>query len=150
MEETYQQAMDNRNEGENLLLRKTQGDLLQKLRQLQQWRQQKEEHLLQDKEKQMSLLRDKEKRLQAVQEYQRRILQNNNLVTSGIDNATCFPVEPPSFNERLLPRGLVEVGPVAPGLNYSKNVLLSPQHFTATSANMVKSSFLTSKLMPVT
>lgn len=122
--------------GENLLLRKTQGDLLQKLRRLQQWRQQKEEHLLQDKEKQMSLLRDKEKRLQAVQEYQRRILQSNNLVTSKIDHATCFQVEPTSVDQRLSSRGLIEGRPVAQELN-SWNVLLSPQHFAATSSNMV-------------
>ena len=136
--------------GDNLLLRRTQGDLLQKLRQLQQWRQQKEEHLLQDKEKQLNLLRDKEKRLHAVQEYQRKILQNNNVTTSGNDGGPLFQVKPASFHAGPLSRPVLDVQPstnvvisqtgtVASGFHPpTRTVLLSPQHFKATSSHMVK------------
>ena len=136
--------------GENLLLRRTQGDLLQKLRQLQQWRQQQEEHLLQDKEKQLSVLRDKERRLHAVQEYQRKILQNNNVITSR-DNGPLFQVKPASFSDGLSSRPTADVqlrenmaisqarAVMSSGYNLpTKTVLLSPQHFKTTTSKMVK------------
>jgi hypothetical protein len=121
--------------------------LLQKLKQLQQWRQQKEEHLLQDKEKQLSLLRDKERRLQAVQEYQRKILQNNNVITSR-NNGLLFQAKPTVFYDELpyndLQTGentaVSQPGTVVSRFNppTSRTLLLSPQHFKTTSSNMVK------------
>ena len=130
---------------ENLLLRRTQGDLLQKLRQLQQWRQQQEEHLQQDKEKQLSLLRDKERRLHAVQEYQRKILQNNNVVSGRMGVGPLHQVKPTGFHEEQSSRTVIGMQPSKNmAMSYSrtgynppaKTVLLSPQHFT--SSNKVK------------
>lgn len=133
--------------GESLLLRRTQGDLLQKLRQLQQWRQQQEEHLQQDKEKQLSLLRDKERRLHAVQEYQRRILQNNNVISGRMDIVSLQEVNPTGFHngQSLKPvtgtQTSENVAMSYSGAGYNppaRTVLLSPQHFKVTSSNMVK------------
>lgn len=127
--------------GDNLLLRRTQDDLLQKLRQLQEWRQQKEEHLLQDKEKQLSVLRDKERRLHAIQEYQRKILQSNNLVASGVEGGPFYPIKHAGFNNGFLPRPSFRkqgsenelMSPNGP----AKTALLSPQHFKSKLPNMV-------------
>jgi hypothetical protein len=133
-----------------LLLRRTQGDLLEKLKQLQQWRQRKEEHLLQDKEKQLNLLRDKERRLHAVQEYQRKILENSNMITCGIDGSPSYQVKPAGFHNGASSRPVVgaqpsenvamfQGGAIVSGFNPpTRTVLLSPQHFKATSSNRVK------------
>ena len=120
--------------------------MLQKLRQLQQWRQQKEEHLLQDKEKQMTLLREKEKRLNAVQEYQRKILQNNNVVASEIENSPIFQGKP-DFHDAMSSRPSLQHGDnIAASQNgtfgsnhnpVSRPVLLSPQNFKASTSSLV-------------
>ena len=84
------------------MLRKTQGDLLQKLRHLRQWQQQQQEHLLQDKEKKLSLIREQEKKLQAVQDYQRRILaESGNFGGSPNVNVTAMPMRHPVGNKSL-------------------------------------------------
>ena len=68
------------------MVRRTQGDLLQKLRQLRLWQQHQQEHLLQDKEKKLNLIYGHEKRSQHVEEYQRQAL-----VQSGALNGIHVP-----------------------------------------------------------
>ena len=121
--------------------------MLHKLRQLQQWRQQQEEHLQQDKEKQLNLLRDKERRLHAVQEYQRKILQNNNMISSRMDISSLQEVNPTGFPNGQSLKPVAGTQPSESlamsysGVGYNpptRTVLLSPQHFKVTSSNMVK------------
>ena len=140
------------------MLRKTQGDLLQKLRQLRQWQQQQQEHLLQDKEKKLSLIREQEKKLQAVQDYQRRILaQSGNFGSSPnvnviaeqhpVGNKSLFHMQTHGRDFQEIPAARQSVGlqqgrldpngNVMPTSNLAftglmpppKTVLLSPKHF---------------------
>lgn len=141
------------------MLRRTQGELLQKLRQLRQWQQQQQEHLLQNKEKKLSFIREQEKRLQAVQDYQEKILtQSGNIGHSPHVNLTTvrnLTGGNPSFHMKTFGHGFHEIPDERPPLalqqgdfnqNFNlksssnlgsaglmpptpKAVLLSPKHF---------------------
>ena len=99
----------------------------------------------------MTLLREKEKRLHAVQQYQRKILQNNNMVASEIENSPIFQGKP-DFHDAMSSRPFVGSLPHSENIAASQNgtfgsnhnpqavsrpVLLSPQHFKATTSSLV-------------